>query len=417
MLSISILKNILICYSIVPVFRQSPEQMSNMALYLPALSHLNYNTMQFIDLLTQKDRIRKSLLHRLEAIIDHGQYIMGPEISELESRLAEYVGVKHCVSCSSGTDALLMPLLAKGIGRGDAVLTTPFTFIATAEVITLAGAVPVFVDVSPETFNIDPSLVERAVEEAHEHGLRPKAIIPVDIFGLPADYSRLEAVADTFGLWMLEDAAQSFGGSFRGKRAGGFGLCGATSFFPAKPLGCYGDGGAVFTDDGELDGLLRSVRVHGSGKDKYSNDRIGINGRLDTMQAAVLLEKLTIFDDELEERQRVARSYSEKLKDVLRVPSVPEGYCSAWAQYSVLADSSGERQIMMQALQAEGIPSVIYYKIPLHLQKAYASLGYREGDFPVSEELSRKIFSLPMHPYLQEEEIGRIATVIGTQKK
>lgn len=370
--------------------------------------------MQFIDLITQKNRIRAGLLQRLEAIVDHGQYIMGPEVLELEKQLADYVGTKHCVSCSSGTDALLMPLMAKGVGPGDAVLTTPFTFVATAEVISLVGATPVFVDVLPGTFNIDPDLVAPAVQQARSKGLNPKAIIPVDLFGLPADYERLEKVAAEQGLWILEDAAQGFGGTFNGRRAGSFGLVGATSFFPAKPLGCYGDGGAVFTNDDELDRVLRSVRVHGQGDgdDKYYNVRIGINGRLDSMQAAVLIEKLAIFDDELVERQRVADAYSCRLKDRLEVPGTPNGYTSSWAQYSVLASSTAERETIMGALQKEGIPSVIYYRIPLHLQKAYLGLGYAKGDFPVSEDFSARVFSLPMHPYLKEEEIDRICSVI-----
>ncbi len=369
--------------------------------------------MQFIDLLSQKDRIRTALLQRIESILDSGQFIMGPEVTELESRLAAYVGSRFCVSCSSGTDALLMPLLAKGIGHGDAVITTPFTFVATAEVISLTGATPVFVDVSSDTFNINPELIGRAVEEAVSQGLKPKAIIPVDLFGLPADYTAINLVADAYRLWILEDAAQSFGGSFNGRKAGSFGLVGATSFFPAKPLGCYGDGGAIFTDDEELDRVLRSIRVHGSGIDKYSNDRIGINGRLDSIQAAVLLEKLAIFDEELEVRQRVADFYSSRLQHQVVVPRIPEHYRSAWAQYSVLADSIEEREQFMLALQKEGIPSMIYYKIPLHLQKAYASLGYKPGDFPVSEDLSSRIFALPMHPYLKDEEIERICDVLG----
>jgi len=370
--------------------------------------------MQFIDLISQKNRIRTTLLQRIEAIVDHGQYIMGPEVAELESRLAAYTGSRYCVSCSSGTDALLMPLMAKGIGPGDAVITTPFTFIATAEVISLAGATPVFADIAPGTFNIDPDSIADAVALARERGLNPKALIPVDLFGLPADYDRLEAVAADHGLWILEDAAQSFGATYRNRRAGSFGLAAATSFFPAKPLGCYGDGGAIFTDDEELDVLLRSVRVHGSGVDKYSNDRIGINGRLDSIQAAVLLEKLVIFDEEISSRQRVAEAYSSRLKGRLVVPEIPEGSVSAWAQYSLLASGEEERAAIMDRLRLEGIPSVIYYKIPLHLQKAFAFLGYREGDFPVSEEMSRRVFSLPMHPYLPEEEIGKICSVIAS---
>ena len=278
--------------------------------------------------------------------------------------------------------------------------------------ISLTGATPVFVDVCPDTFNIDPELVGHAVDEAVQRGLKPKAIIPVDLFGLPADYERLSIVADNYRLWILEDAAQSFGSSFRGHKAGSFGLVGATSFFPAKPLGCYGDGGAIFTDDDELDSLLRSIRVHGSGVDKYSNVRIGINGRLDSIQAAVLLEKLTIFDDELDARQRIADSYNNLLQEKFVVPRIPKHYRSAWAQYSLLADSTSEREKLIQALQQAGIPSMIYYKIPLHLQKAYSFLGYNVGDFPVSEDLSSRIFSLPMHPYLKNEEIEQICSVL-----
>jgi dTDP-4-amino-4,6-dideoxygalactose transaminase len=259
---------------------------------------------------------------------------------------------------------------------------------------------------------MDPDLVGYAVDDAVQRGLKPKALIPVDLFGLTADYDRLQAVADAYRIWILEDAAQSFGASFKGRRAGSFGLVGATSFFPAKPLGCYGDGGAIFTDDEELDTLLRSIRVHGSGIDKYSNDRIGINGRLDSIQAAVLLEKLTIFDDELEARQRIADLYSERLQGRFIVPHIPAHYRSAWAQYSLLAASSAERDQLMQALQQEGIPTMIYYKIPLHLQKAYDFLGYKAGDYPVSEELSSRIFSLPMHPYLKEEDVERICSLL-----
>ena len=335
--------------------------------------------MQFIDLLTQKERIKGALLRRFEDILDRGQFIMGPEVTELEAQLAAYAGTRHCVSCSSGTDALLMPLLAKGIGVGDAVITTPFTFVATAEVINLAGATPIFVDVLPDTFNINPELIGEAVAEAKQKGLQPKAIIPVDLFGLLADYERLNAVANEHHLWILEDACQSFGGSFNGGKAGSFGLVGATSFFPAKPLG---------------------------------GDRIGINGRLDSLHAAVLLEKLPLFDEELATRQRIAEAHNERLDERLVVPTIPEGYRSAWAQYSVLAATAEERDMLMQALQQEGIPSMIYYKIPLHLQKAYRSLGYNTSDFPVSEDLSRRIFSLPMHPYLKDEEIEQICTVL-----
>ncbi|MWV54820.1 DegT/DnrJ/EryC1/StrS family aminotransferase [Chlorobium phaeovibrioides] len=368
--------------------------------------------MQFIDLITQKDRIRGAVMARLESIVDRAQFIMGAEVAELESQLAAFAGTRHCLSCSSGTDALLIALMAKGIGPGDAVLTTPFTFVATAEVVSLTGATPVFVDIDPVSFNIDPDGIADAVKEAEAKGLRPKALIPVDLFGLPADYDRLESVARNHGLWILEDACQGFGGALNGRKAGSFGLVGATSFFPAKPLGCWGDGGAIFTDDDELAELMISVRVHGGGADKYSNVRIGINGRLDAMQAAVLLEKLTIFDEELLLRDRVANAYSKRLAGRVQIPVVPEGYSSAWAQYSVLASDSAEREQLMAALQKEGIPSVIYYKIPLHLQGAYADLGYRAGDFPITEDISSRIFSLPMHPYLKESEIELVCSAL-----
>jgi UDP-2-acetamido-2-deoxy-ribo-hexuluronate aminotransferase len=368
--------------------------------------------MQFIDLITQKNRIRENLLKRIESIIDNGQFIMGPDVIEAEKKLADYVGTKHCLSCSSGTDALLIPLMAKRVGPGDAVLTTPFTFVATAEVISLAGATPVFVDVLPGTFNIDPSKVGPAVEEAKKKGLNPKALIPVDLFGLPAEYDRLEPVTAENGLWMLEDAAQGFGGTVGGRKAGSFGLVSATSFFPAKPLGCYGDGGAIFTNDDELVELMRSIRVHGGGEDKYNNVRIGMNGRFDTIQAAVIIEKLTIFDEELDLRQKAAAAYSARLKDRLVVPVIPEGYTSCWAQYSVLANSPEDREHLMAALKKAGIPSAIYYPIPLHLQKAYENLDYKKGDFPVSEAFSDRVFALPMHPYLKAEDIETICDVI-----
>lgn len=370
--------------------------------------------MQFIDLKKQQSRIRKMIEDNIMNVLNHGRYIMGPEINELEEKLAEFAGTKHCVACSSGTDALLMPLLAWGIGAGDAVFTTPFTFIATAEVISLAGATPVFVDIDEDTYNIDPEKLEQAIEKVKAEGkLNPKAIIPVDIFGLPADYDRIIPIAEKYDLLILEDAAQSFGANYNSKKTGSFGDAAATSFFPAKPLACYGDGGAIFTNNDELKELLLSVRVHGQGKNKYSNDRIGINGRIDSIQAAILLAKLTIFDDEIEKRNKVAKKYSEKLKDNLVVPYIPEGSISAWAQYSVLANDSKHRDELMNALKQENIPSAIYYPIPLHLQKAFANLGYEKGDMPVSEDIGSKVFSLPMHPYLTDEEIDMIASILA----
>lgn len=374
--------------------------------------------MEFIDLKTQSARVDASVRRRIDAVLGHGQYILGPEVRELEKALADGVGVKHCITCASGTDALVMPLMAWGIGPGDAVFTTPFTFVATAEAIALVGATPVFVDVDPETFNISPDALRTAVRRLKEgqnpsagtpRGVKARAVIPVDLFGLPADYEAIAAVAREEGLLVLEDAAQSMGGMAGGKKAGAFGHAAATSFFPAKPLGGYGDGGAIFTDDSALDEVLRSIRVHGQGADKYENVRVGLNGRLDSLQAAVLLAKLEIFEDEIAKRQVVAARYAKLLGGGVKTPRVPEGRRSAWAQYSVLADN---REALMASLKEKGIPTAIYYPKPLHLQKAFGSLGYRAGDFPVSEDLARRIFSLPMHPYLQEADQRTIADAV-----
>ena len=357
--------------------------------------------MPFIDLKAQFSELEQEIRAGIDRVLAHGQFIMGPEIHELESELARFAGVEHVVSCASGTDALLMPLMAYGVGPGDAIFTTPFTFVATAEVISLVGATPVFVDIDPRTFNIDAEKLAAAIESTEAAGkLEPRGVITVDLFGLPADFDSVATVAGARGLFVMEDAAQSFGGSYHGRKAGSLGHVAATSFFPAKPLGCYGDGGAIFTDDGELAESLKSIRVHGQGIDKYNNVRIGINGRLDTLQAAILLPKLKALPSELEARQRVAERYSAGLGNVVEVPFVPEGYTSAWAQYSVLSDN---RAPILQGLKEAGIPTAIYYPKPLHMQTAYAGLGYRDGEFPISEHASERIFSLPMHPYLDEE--------------
>jgi UDP-2-acetamido-2-deoxy-ribo-hexuluronate aminotransferase len=363
----------------------------------------------FIDLKAQQQLILPQLLERLQRVLAHGQYIMGPEVRELEDKLAAYVGVKHAISCSSGTDALLMPLMADGVGPGDAVFTTPFTFIATAEVIQLLGATPVFVDIDPQTFNLDPEALAAAIAELRRNPktaqLRPRGVIPVDLFGQPADYDRLNALARKHDLFVLEDAAQSFGASYHGKRAGALAAVAATSFFPAKPLGGYGDGGAIFTDRDELAATLRSIRVHGEGRDRYENVRLGLNGRLDSLQAAVLLVKLEIFDQEVVARQEVARRYQEGLQGVVEVPRVAPGCTSVWAQFSVLSE---HREALQARLKEAGVPTAVYYPRPLHLQGAFAHLHHREGDFPVSEAVARRIFSLPMHPYLGEAEQQRI---------
>ena len=370
--------------------------------------------MQFIDLKAQQKRIKTKIDYRVQSVLSHGKYIMGPEVFELEEKLADYVGVKHCISCSSGTDALLIPLLAKNFGPGDAILTTPFTYIATAEVISLIGATPVFVDIYPETFNLNPNEIIKAIKEAKSKGLKPCAIISVDLFGLPARYRMIEKIAQENNLFLIEDAAQGFGGEIRGRKAGSFGDVATTSFFPAKPLGCYGDGGAIFTDDDNLAESMKSVRVHGGGVDKYDNIRVGINGRLDTIQAAILLEKFDIFKkDEIVLRNKVAEYYSKNIKDNLETPFTPDKYLSSWAQYSILASSSLERDLMMGKLTDNKIPNVIYYRIPLHLQKVYNDLGYEEGDFPEAETIASKIFSIPMHPYLNKNQQDKIIEVLN----
>ena len=369
--------------------------------------------MDFIDLKTQQSRIREKIDKRIKSVLDHGKYIMGPEVFELEEMLANYVGVKYCISCSSGTDALLIPLMANGIGPGDAVITSPFTYIATAEVISLLGAEPVFLDIYEDTYNLNPDCIDDAIKDSERKGLNAKAIIPVDLFGLPARYRLITELANKYDLIIIEDAAQGFGGSIGGEKAGSFGHVASTSFFPAKPLGCYGDGGAIFTDDEELTEIMRSVRIHGSGTDKYENTRIGINGRLDTFQAAVLLEKLSIFDDELRLRNEVADYYSSNINNNLVKPFIPKNYTSSWAQYSILASTESERIGIMSALNQLNIPSMIYYKTPLHLQRVFEGLGYEKGDFPISERVSRQIFSIPMHPYLNREEQNMIIEVIN----
>jgi UDP-2-acetamido-2-deoxy-ribo-hexuluronate aminotransferase len=358
----------------------------------------------FIDLKAQQKIVARDLQVRIQRVLEHGQYVMGPEINELEEKLASFAGVKHAVSCSSGTDALLLPLMAYGVGPHDAIFTTPFTFIATAEVIQLLKATPVFVDIDPKTFNLDPDALETAIknlpknqETAH---LKPKGIITVDLFGQPCDYDKINAIARQYGLFVLEDAAQAFGATYKGRRACSLTEVGATSFFPAKPLGCYGDGGAVFTNNDEMADICRSIRVHGKGSHNYDNIRIGLNARLDTLQAAVLLAKLEIFDQEIRQRQEIALRYHAGLRNYVEVPFVAAGCTSVWAQYSMLSE---DRASWQHKLKEAGIPTVIYYPLPLHLQGAFKHLGYQTGDFPVSEHCAEQIFSLPMHPYLTTE--------------
>ena len=369
--------------------------------------------MEFLDLKTQQKRIRKPIEKRINKILDHGAYVMGPEVFELEEKLADYCGVKHAISCSSGTDALLIPLMAWGIGPGDAVFTTPFTYVATAEVIALLGATPVFVDVYDSTFNIDCEKLEFAIQETIKNGeLKPKAIIPVDLFGVPARYRLIEDIAKKYNLKVIEDGAQSFGASIGEKKVGTFGDVTATSFYPAKPLGCYGDGGAIFTNNDSLADLCKAIRIHGTSSDRYNSEVIGLNGRLDSIQAAVLLEKLTIFDEELEMRNKVNEYYRQFLNNA---QYIPKNYHSAHALFSITLGSNKKREELVDKLKQNNIPNVIYYKYPIHLMKGFGYLKYKNGDFPVSENLSQRIVSLPMHPYLTKSNINEIMEYI--QKK
>lgn len=364
----------------------------------------------FIDLKAQYARIQDEINAGIQGVLEHGKYIMGPEIFEFEEKLASFCGAKHAITCSNGTDALSLGLMAYDVGPGDAIFTTPFTFFATAEVIALTGATPVFVDIDPKTFNIDPSELGKQVDRVKSEGkLTPRGVIPVNLFGLAPDFDEIAKVTKPNGLFVLEDTAQGFGGLYKGRVSGSLGDISSTSFFPAKPLGCYGDGGAVFTSDDDLAAKMRSLRVHGQGVDKYDNVRIGLNARFDTMQAAIMLPKLAIFSEEIDLRQRVAASYTKALDGLVETPYIPEGYTSVWAQYSVLSD---QREAIQEALKIEGIPSVIYYRIPCHLSKAFASLGYKVGDMPESEKASQRIFSLPMHPYVEEGFAEKVAQII-----
>lgn len=369
--------------------------------------------MQFIDLKTQYLRLKDEIDAGIRDVLDHTAFIMGDKVAALEERLGAFCGAKHAISCSSGTDALLMPLMAWGIGPGDAVFVPTFSFFATAEVVGLVGATPIFVDISPDTYNMDPEALRAAIQRVRAQGvLKLRAVIPVDLFGHSADYDALTPLAREHGLLLLEDAAQAFGATYHGKRVGSFGDAAATSFFPAKPLGCYGDGGAVFTDDDQTAALLRSIRVHGQGTDKYDNERLGINGRLDAMQAVVLLAKLGVFEEEIARRNEVAQAYDQQLSGAVVTPTVREGCMSTWAQYSVLCRDSAHRERVRAALQSKGIPSMVYYAIPLHMQKAFAALGGRRGQCPVAEDASDRILSLPMHAYLRDNEIQQIADAV-----
>jgi dTDP-4-amino-4,6-dideoxygalactose transaminase len=365
----------------------------------------------FIDVAAQRRRLGRSVDEAIARVLGHCQFILGPEVRAFEAELAAFCGARHAVGCASGTDALLLVLMAWDIGPGDAVICPSFTFTATAEVPVLLGATPVFADVEETSFNLDPESLRRACATARRLGLRPRAVIPVDLFGRPADYDRILAVAAAEGLLVLDDAAQAFGASYGNRRLGTLAPATATSFFPAKPLSCYGDGGAVLTDDEELAQVMRSIRVHGEGRHKYDCVRIGFNGRLDTIQAAVLLEKLKIFPEEIVARERIARRYSTALADLAIVPKLAPGSTSVWAQYTIRL-APGRRDALAAALKPQGIPTGIYYPIPLHRQGPYQRFPVADGGAPTSERLAEEVISLPMHAYLDEATQGRIIAAV-----
>jgi len=361
----------------------------------------------FIDVAAQRRRLGGAIDEAIARVLTHCQFIQGPEVRALESELAAFCGARHVIGTSSGTDALFLVLMAWGVGPGDAVICPAFTFCATAEVVALCGATPVMADVSAETFNLEPASCERAVASAKRLGLKPRAIIPVDLFGLPADHDAIAAIADAHGMQILDDAAQAFGATYRGRKLGTLSAATATSFFPAKPLGCYGDGGAIFTDDDALAERLRSLRVHGEGADKYDAARIGITGRLDTIQAAILLEKLKIFPEEIVARDAAAQRYTAGLADVASVPRVGNESTSVWAQYTIRV-APGRRDALATALKGQCIPTAIYYAKPLHRQAAYRGFPVAEGGLKVSDELAGEVISLPMHAYLEQPVQDRI---------
>jgi dTDP-4-amino-4,6-dideoxygalactose transaminase len=374
--------------------------------------HQHPEPVPFIDIAAQRRRLGKSVDEAVGRVVAHCQFISGPEVTQLEAALAAFSGAKHVVTCASGTDALLMVLMAKGVGRGDAVLCPSFTFCATGEAVALTGATPVFVDVDEATFNMDVNSLKRGIATAQKLGLKPRAVIPVGLFGQSADHDAIGAIAEAEGIFVLDDAAQAFGASYKGRRLGTFGLATATSFFPAKPLGCFGDGGAIFTDDAELAETLRSVRVHGQGSDKYDNVRLGLTGRLDTMQAAILIEKLKIFDDEIAARNKVAARYAQGLGNVVAVPRIASGCTSVWAQYTIRLPHGSDRDSFAAKLKAQGIPTAIYYPKSMHQQTAYRDFPVADGGLPACERLSCDVISLPMHAYLDEPTQERIIKAV-----
>lgn len=370
--------------------------------------------MEFIDLKAQYEVLKEKINANIQEVLDDGHYIMGKEVKELEEKLAKYVGRKYCATCANGTDALTIAMKVLDIKVGDAVFVPTFTFYSTAEIVSLEGATPIFVDVDERTFNIDVKKLEKAIEKViKENKFTPKAIIPVDLFGQPANFIEIEKIAKKYNLYIIEDGAQGFGGEINSKKACSFGNISTTSFFPAKPLGCYGDGGAVFTDDEEMYKKILSIRVHGKGSFKYDNIRVGMNSRLDTIQAAILLPKLEVFEEyELERRNKFAKLYTEKLKDIVKTPVVPEGYLSSWAQYTLILETEEEREYVKEKLNENGIPTMVYYPIPLHKQIVYKEYNFNLEDLKVAENLAKCVLSLPMHPYMTEDQVEKICKLV-----
>lgn len=370
--------------------------------------------MEFRDLKAQYHRYQHDIDDAIHRVVSSSILIGGKEVSELEDHLADYVGVDHCITCANGTEAMTLVMMAWGIGEGDAVFVPDFTFFSTGEIVSFRGATPVFVDVDPDTFNIDVLKLEAAIQRTLQQGkLTPKVIIPVDLFGLPADHHAIAKIAGKYGLKILEDGAQGFGGNIHGKRACSFGDVATTSFFPAKPLGCYGDGGAIFTNDDELAKLIGSLKVHGKGEDKYDNVRIGINSRLDAIQAAILQVKLKAFiDHELDDVNRVYQMYNDGLDSCVKVPVIPEGFYSSFAQYTIRLNNRNERDQLQSRLKECSIPSMIYYVKPMHKQGAFDNLDWNEADYTVTNELCDTVLSLPIHPYLSEKDVAEVCTVI-----
>lgn len=366
----------------------------------------------FIDLQAQRARIGTAMNDAIHGVLDHGAFIMGPEVKTLEADLSAFCGASHAITCSNGTDAIALALMALKIRPGDAIIVPSFTFASTAEVVAWMGAMPVFVDCDADTFNIDPEGIKTALKTARENGLTPKAIIAVDLFGLPADYNAIEVIAKEEGLTLICDSAQGFGGMYHGRMTGTIGDVTTTSFFPAKPLGCYGDGGAVLTADDAMNEVMRSLKVHGKGTDKYDNVRIGMNARLDTIQAAVLIEKLKVYADEIEARNKVAQSYDAALADIVKTPYVPDGLTSVWAQYTLTLPDGTDRAAFQARMKEHGVPTAVYYPKPLHQQTAYARYPVAGGGLPVCEKLATSVVSLPMHPYLTDAQINQVTEAV-----